>query len=452
MTSARTAGHAHAAGVDAVDAGMTRGARASGRAQRALGVGALAAIGTACLALATGAAGRRSALVPAARHDFPGWLAGPLHGLGLGVSPGHYEVLVAIICAGYAIALACLPQLSAGPVAATIAACHAGLLLGPPLLSADVLGYLDFARLGVLHGLDPYTHGAGAAPHDALAPYVTWHSAPSPYGPLFTLGTYALVGLGPAVGLWVLKALTGLASLAALALIWRCARALGVPALRALVFAGLNPVLLVCEIGGAHNDMLMLAFAVAAVAAVLAARPATAGATLAAAVAIKATAGVLLPFLLLGTRAPRRLVAGAAVAGAAFAATGLAFLGPDLLRLPSNLRAQQDIVATHSLPAVIAGSVDGTVRIVCLALALAGVTAAIWHARRTADWVAGAGWALLTILVTSAWLLPWYAVWVLPFAALARDRALRPATLVFCAYALATRLPALAPLFAWHRG
>jgi Glycosyltransferase family 87 len=433
----------------AFDARGTRGRAAAG-ASRVLGTTALVVLAAACFALAAAAASRRSALVPSAHRDFPAWLAGPLHGLGLGVAPARFQVLVAVICAGYAIALACASRLSPAPVAAAIAACHVALLLGPPLFSADVLGYLDFARLGVLHHLSPYAHSASGAPHDAIAPYVTWHSARSPYGPLFTLGTYALVGLGPAAGLWVLKALTGLASLGTLALVWRSAPRLGVPALRALVFAGLNPVLLVCEIGGAHNDTLMLALALAAVAAVLAARPATAGATLAAAVAVKATAGVFLPFLLLGTRAPRRLLAGAGLAGGAFALAGLAVLGPDLLQLPSNLRAQQDAVAAHSLPAVIAGTVDGRVRLVCLALALAGVVVAAWRAHRTGDWVAGAGWALLAILVTTAWLLPWYAAWLLPFAALARDRALRPATLAFCAYALATRLPALAPLFALH--
>ena len=40
---------------------------------------------------------------------------------------------------------------------------HVAALAAPPLLSADVFGYLDFARLGVLHGLDPYTHTAAAA-------------------------------------------------------------------------------------------------------------------------------------------------------------------------------------------------------------------------------------------------------------------------------------------------
>ena len=58
--------------------------------------------------------------------------------------------------------------LSVRALAGTIIAAHLVLLLGPPLISQDVFGYLDFARLGALHGLDPYTHVAAQAPTDAV--------------------------------------------------------------------------------------------------------------------------------------------------------------------------------------------------------------------------------------------------------------------------------------------
>ena len=32
--------------------------------------------------------------------------------------------------------------------------------LAPPILSGDIFGYVDWARMSVLHGLDPYTHGS----------------------------------------------------------------------------------------------------------------------------------------------------------------------------------------------------------------------------------------------------------------------------------------------------
>ena len=71
-------------------------------------------------------------------------------------------------------------------LAAAILVAHAILLLGPPLLSQDVFGYTAFARLGALHGLDPYTHVAAQASGDEVFAFVGWPYQHSPYGPLFT--------------------------------------------------------------------------------------------------------------------------------------------------------------------------------------------------------------------------------------------------------------------------
>jgi hypothetical protein len=52
-----------------------------------------------------------------------------------------------------------------------------------------------------------------------------------------------------------------------------------------------------------------------------------------------------------------------------------------------------------------------------------------------------AGWATLAILVASAWLVPWYVLWLLPLAALANDRRLWWATLALCAWMLPIAIP-----------
>ena len=101
------------------------------------------------------------------------------------------------------------------------------LLLGPPLISQDVFGYLSFARMGALHGLDPYTHVAAEAPTDPVFPFVGWPFLHSPYGPLFTLASYATAPLGLAGGLWAFKAVAVASSLGAVALIARAAGRLG---------------------------------------------------------------------------------------------------------------------------------------------------------------------------------------------------------------------------------
>jgi hypothetical protein len=56
-------------------------------------------------------------------------------------------------------------------------------------------------------------------------------------------------------------------------------------------------------------------------------------------------------------------------------------------------------------------------------------------------WVTALGWATLGLLVASAWLVPWYAIWLLPLAALSGSRPLLIASLVLCAYMLVIAVP-----------
>ena len=60
---------------------------------------------------------------------------------------------------------------------------------------------------------------------------------------------------------------------------------------------------------------------------------------------------------------------------------------------------------------------------------------------RGGDWVRAAAWASLGLLLASAWLLPWYIIWALPFAALSRDNPLITAVLALTALQLAARMP-----------
>ena len=142
-----------------------------------------------------------------------------------------------------------------------------------------------------------------------------WRHVGSAYGPLFTIGSYPLAHLGVAAALWAFKAVAALASLGCVALVWRIARQLRRPPGPAVAIFGLNPLLLVWTVGGAHNDLLMLVLTLAGVSLALASREALGGAAVVAAAAVKATAGLAIPFLLLGARRRGRVLAG--VAGAA---------------------------------------------------------------------------------------------------------------------------------------
>src|ERR1700688_3849470 len=100
--------------------------------------------------------------------------------------------------AGFAASLAVLraaPALAPRIVWGAIAVLVVGFALAPPLLSHDVYSYVDYARLGALHGLAPSVHGPAAAPADPAFAHVTWPHTTSAYGPLFTLVTYPLAWL-----------------------------------------------------------------------------------------------------------------------------------------------------------------------------------------------------------------------------------------------------------------
>jgi hypothetical protein len=444
---------------------------------RALGALGLLGIVATVFLVSAGAASAPGQYVPAREGGWPAWLAGPLRGLGVGLSSGGFQTLMLLMCASYLLVLLVASRLPLAAIAAAIVLANAILLLGPPLISQDVFGYLAFARLGVLHGLDPYTHFAAEAATDPVYRFIGWPFQTSPYGPLFTLVSYAIAPLGLAGGLWAFKAIAVASSLGAVALIARAAGRLGHSPGWAAAFVGLNPVLLVLAVGGAHNDTLLL-LALAAALSLSAGtvgvgsrtRTRAAAAALAAGVGIKVTAGLALPFLVLASRRTRTLKGTGERAGVALAAggalvavavLGLIGFGVHALGFLSAIGEQQQLVATHSVPAETARLVGigtpahppGWWRHLYAAGFLAVLAYALWRTARGANWRVAAGWSTIALLLSTAWLLPWYAIWVLPLAAVSRDRRLCAATLLLCGYAVLIHLPLADPLLspASHR-
>jgi glycosyl transferase family 87 len=410
-----------------------------------LGDLALAGLVACGLAICVRAAAAPSGLIPASWHGLPGWMAGPLPGVGAGLTGGAFSVLFLAMCGCYLAILFVRPD--AQLTVAAIVVAHVLFLLAPPLLSSDVFGYIDWARLGTLHGLDPYAHGSLAAPHDPAFAYFRWRTEmPSPYGPAFTLASYLTAPLGVAGAFWALKAACAAASLGCVALVASCARRLGRDPVRAAAFVGLNPILLVWAVGGAHNDLLPTLTVAGAVWLAIGGRERGAGALLVLGAALKASAGVVVPYALIGARERRRAFAGALLAAFALLVAALAAFGPDLTGFLHANRDQQQMVARTSVPnqlGVVLGSGGITPAIRALAFAMLGATVGwtLWRAWHGADWIACAGWATLALITCSAWLMPWYVVWLLPLAALGRSRRLAPATLALCAYIVAVRTP-----------
>jgi Glycosyltransferase family 87 len=306
---------------------------------------------------------------------------------------------------------------------------------GPILISTDVFSYIAYARMGVVHGIDPYLHGPVAIVGDPVFRYVghDWLRVATAYGPLYTLISYPLGLLGVVGALWGMKLYALIASAVTLALTWRVARRRGHDEVFALLAVGANPLYVIYGLGGAHNDLIMLALMMAAVAFTLSDRDAAAGAAVVAGALVKATVAVLLPFMIL---ARRRLAPalGAIAALALGALAGYAAFGIHGIDIVSALNRDSAFVSTDSFPNELAHlfgkpgvfPVDHDLLKAALVLIVLHLG---WRTWRGYDWVAASGWALLAISVTSTWLLAWYILWPLPLAVVTRDRRLLVATL-----------------------
>jgi Glycosyltransferase family 87 len=423
--------------------------RLSPRARTLAGGGALFVLLAASAAIAAGGAAQRLIyFVPASLHGFPGWLSGPLHGLHLTMTPTAASVLLLVMSAGYLAALVCARALPVRLAIGAVVALHAVFLIAPPLYSADVFGYVSFARLGAVHHLSPYVHHPAAVAHDPVIPWIRWPNIHTPYGPLFTLASYAVAPMSIAASLWTLKAVAAVTSLACVALTWKAAARLGRDPLPAALFVGLNPLLLAYGVGGAHNDLLLTALALCGV--LLAITPgeraaAGSGATFVLAAAVKASALVLMPFALIGRRERVRMLTGAVVAGIVVAIVASVAFGGHLLGFVGSVQQQQGFVAKYSLPNQVglwlgfAGLTEG-IRVLFLIGAGAAIVWLLWRTWKGMNWIVAAGWATLALLCSTAWLVPWYVVWVLPLAAITDDRKLKAATLLFSAFVVAGRV------------
>ncbi|MEU1753854.1 polyprenol phosphomannose-dependent alpha 1,6 mannosyltransferase MptB [Micromonospora matsumotoense] len=216
----------------------------------------------------------------------------------------------AILCwlAGTALMVGAWWALRAGAPSTRWAYVTAGLwalplLVTPPLASRDVYSYAC-QGWSYAAGHDPYRVGVAAAGCpwvDSVAPI--WRDTPAPYGPVFVLlAALAAVLGGTLVGTLAVLRLYAVAGvlLAALCLPG-LARAAGVPTRRAAWLGLASPLVGVHLVAGAHNDAVMLGLLLLGLLVLVRSSGRTgallvAGVLLGLAVAVKATAVVVLPF------------------------------------------------------------------------------------------------------------------------------------------------------------
>lgn len=383
--------------------------------------------------------------------EISGWLQG------IGERLGYRVFLIALLAftAAYAGLLALARRLVLDRRATAwaiglVAVLHAVVFAAPILFSTDVFSYIAYARMGVLHGLNPYINGPHAMNTDAVYTYVgpDWRRTATAYGPLYTLLSYPAALLGLKAALWLMKFEALLASAATLALTWYCARRRGLNPAIALLVVGANPLYVIYGLGGAHNDLIMTAFMMAAVAFTLADRDAPAAAAVVVGALVKTVAAAMLPFMLLARRRVATIV-GALIALVLTAIVTIPIFGVRGLNIVAALNRDAALVSTDSFATEIAhlfgkpGVFPIDHDLLKLAL-IAIVLHLLWRTWRGYDWIAASGWTLLAISVTSTWLLAWYTLWSLPLAVVARDRRLLIATLAVQALFIAHQT---APLF-----
>ena len=401
-----------------------------------LACSALGAMVVAAFLIAAGSAGSAtSPLLHIHDHGFiPTDLRGPLAGLDLSAGRGDAIALLTVLCAGYLAVLAYAESVPARLGLATVVALHLIFALAPPLLSSDVFNYLGYARLDLLHHLNPYGNPLTDRPGDAAYMLTGWRLNTTAYGPLFTLITIPVASLGLSASMWALKAITAAASLGCVALVWACAKQRGLPPLPHTLFFGLNPILLVYVVGGAHNDALMVLLTLTGVWALLVGREAGAAAIVGAA-AIKLSALIVLPFALLGAERRSRGLLWASIAIVVAVAVALLSFGTSVFSLLGVLHGDARIATPNEIPRMATGALGLEVgpearRVIGMAIFAAAFAFLLMRVRRGSDWLDSAGWAVFALLATITDFMPWYLVWFLPFAALSRRSGQRIAALV----------------------
>ena len=324
----------------------------------------------------------------------------------------------------------------------------APLLLSVPLFSRDTYSYLAQGAL-LRDGFDPYAVGPIDNPNallDNVSPI--WTITTAPYGPAFIMIAKLitmLVGNHVIAGTMLLRLcmLPGF-----VLLIWatpRIARHIGANVPIALWICALNPLVIIHLMGGVHNEMLMVGLMAAGIALTLNGRHIAGIALIAVGVAVKATAGIALPFMvwvwmrhLCERRGYRPLRAFAAAAGtsvlifvAVFAVlSGVAGVGLGWL---TALAGSVKIINWLSLPTAAANlihAIGGLFFSVsfyaalqvtrAVGIAIVGVALPLlWWRFRHDDRQAltGIAWAMLVVVLFAPAALPWYYSW--PLAVLA---------------------------------
>jgi hypothetical protein len=325
-------------------------------------------------------------------------------------------------------------------VVALAAAIQLAPLAAPLLLSTDAYSYWDYARARPVHHGNPYADRPSRFPDDPAYARMgkDWQRKPSVYGPAFTLASEAAAHDSRRRAIRFFRVLAALGSVALVALTAAAARRKAFAA----AFVGWNPLLALHFAGGGHNDVLMMAFLVGALALAARGRFQLEGAAWAVGLSIKLTVLVFLPLRLLEKRRrglPLGAVGFAAVAAVVAAAASIAY-GSAWLHVLSPVANQLHTPSSLGL-AYWASRLGFPQHYAVDGLLLGFVLVYLWLLREAWRGRARLGLTACALLLATSWLQPWYAVWALPLAAIEEDRLAQAVAVALSAYFLRDALP-----------
>lgn len=324
----------------------------------------------------------------------------------------------------------------------------------------DVYHNIADARTLWVYHQDPISTPPNAHPADPIVQQVVfWQDLTSSYGPVWYIVSGAPLPFAGSdlvknvIGQKVLVSLFLLGTLGLVYLIVKERRPRSATA--AMVLIGWSPLILWEIPGNAHNDVVMLFFAVAALYAIHRGAWQWAFPLLALGVGVKFIVALLGPILLVWLlwRRPRvdrrelivSLLYGGAILGLIylpFFAASHSLANTDALRNRYISSPASLTIAFLMQYTSLSQAMDLTR---ALALTLYGVLylAVLWRARGGFEQlVQAAFWAiLLTLAVPTWWFWPWYVVWLLPLAAIASSARLRAVALVLTTFVVITSVP-----------
>lgn len=320
----------------------------------------------------------------------------------------------------------------------------ATLLPTNPAGAQDVYHNIADARTLWIYGDNPTVTPPDAHPDDPLFRFIpAWPDTPSSYGPLWYVVSGAPIPFA-GTDLWgnVLgqKALTVAFLVAATALVMLiAARIRPGSAIVAGVLVGWNPLLLFETAGSAHNDIVMMAFALGAVYALVRRRWLLVFPLLALAVAVKYVlillAPVLLVWMLMRRDIPPKQVARSVLFGALIgAAMYVPFLADGALFDTLRGEGSRYLSSTGSFLVSVfmvqggmsINDAEESMKVLLWGTFIAGYIVLLLRTRRDPSYTflaaTSAATMFLFLVTVKWWFWPWYLTWLVPLAALTPRR------------------------------